>query len=47
MATGIPLPKIDNAKTPSDLWPISLLQIFGKIIERISHDQLKEFIERN
>lgn len=40
IATVIPIPKAKNSKNVSDLRPMSLLPILGKIIEHIIHDQL-------
>ena len=45
IATVIPLPKAENPKSPSELRPISLLPVIGKIMEKILHDQLKTFLE--
>ena len=45
IATVIPLPKVENPKLPSELRPISLLPVKGKIMEKILHDQLKTFLE--
>ena len=45
VATVIPIPKVLNPKTASDLRPISLLPIPGKILEKVVHDQIKEFYE--
>ena len=45
IATVIPLPKVDNPKSPSELRPISLLPIIGKIMEKIIHNQLKSYLE--
>ena len=47
IATVIPLPKIENPRSPSELRPISLLPIIGKIMEKIIHDQLKSYLEQN
>ena len=47
IATVIPLPKVNNPKTPSELRPISLLPIIGKIMEKIIHNQLKKYLEEN
>ena len=45
IATVVPLPKINNPKSPSELRPISLLPIVGKIMEKIIHSQLKDYLE--
>ena len=47
IATVIPLPKVDNPKLPSELRPISLLPLIGKIMEKIIHNQLKSYLEEN
>ena len=47
IATVIPLPKIDNPKTPSELRPISLLPVIEKLMEKIIHDPLKLYLEQN
>ena len=46
IATVIPLLKIDNPRMPSDLRPISLLPIMGKIMEKRLHAQLKDYLEK-
>ena len=45
ITTVIPLTKVENPKSPSELRPISLplLPVIGKIMERIIHDQLKTY----
>lgn len=40
VATVIPIPKDKNSKNVTDLRPISLLHLPGKVIEHIIHDQL-------
>ena len=45
IATVIPLPKVDNPKSPSELRPISLLPKIGKIMEKIIHTQIKDYLE--
>ena len=47
IATVIPLPKVDNPKTSSELRPMSLLPIIGKIMEKSVHTQLKDYLEEN
>ena len=37
IATVIPFPKIENATSPNDLRPISLLPLLGKILEHLLH----------
>ena len=45
IATVTPIPKINNPKSCSDLRPISILPVPGKIMEQIVHDQMKTFLE--
>ena len=45
IATVIPLPKCNNPKNSSELRPVSLLPIVGKIIEKLIHAQLSVFLE--
>ena len=45
IATVIPLPKTNDPKSPSELRPISLLPIVGKIMEKLIHKQLSTFLE--
>ena len=45
VATVIPLPKNNDPKNPSELRPISLLPIIGKIFEKLIHKQLSAFLE--
>ena len=45
VATVIRIPKVLNPKTASDLRPISLLPIPGTNLEKVVHDQIKEFYE--
>ena len=45
VATVIPIQKITNARLRTDLRPISLLPITGKILEQLVHDQMKQFLE--
>ena len=42
-----PLFKKDSKTDPQNYRPISLLPLLSKIIERIVHDQTKEFLSRN
>ena len=44
-ATVIPLPKCNEPKNPSELRPISLLPLVGKILEKLIHKQLSSFLE--
>lgn len=40
-----PIPKIQNSKNVSDLRPISLLPIPGKVLEHIIHHSLMNYLE--
>ena len=42
--TIIPLTKVSNPKTASDMRPLALLPLPGKILERIISDRLKLFL---
>ncbi|CAG4908734.1 unnamed protein product [Colias eurytheme] len=42
-----PIPKNDNPLTSKDLRPISVLPCLSKVIERIVHNQLIQFLEQN
>ena len=46
-ATIVPLPKISNPKTVSDMRPISLLPFPGKIMEMIISQRLKAYLDEN
>ena len=46
-STVIPLPKIPNPKTASDMRPVSLLPLPGKILEHIISKRLKRYMEVN
>ena len=43
--TVIPLPKISHPKTASDMRPITLLPLPGKIMERIISNRLKDYLD--
>lgn len=43
-ATVIPIPKVKNSKHITDLRPISLLPLPGKVLEHIIHDWLMSFL---
>ena len=43
LATVTPIHKIRNPKYCSELRPISILPLPGKVIEQIIHDQIKTF----
>ena len=45
IATVIPLPKNNDPKNSSELRPISLLPIVGKILEKLIHNQFSKFLE--
>lgn len=47
IATVIPTPKIANSKKVSDLRPISLLPLPGKVLERFIHRNLMNHLESN
>ena len=46
-ATVVPLPKIANPKTASDMRPISLLPFPGKLLEMIVSQRLKGYLDNN
>ena len=46
-ATIVPLPKVANPKTVSDMRPISLLPFPGKIMEMIVSHRLKSYLDAN
>ena len=46
-STVIPLPKVSNPKTASDMRPISLLPLPGKILEHIISARLKKYLDVN
>ena len=43
VATVIPLPKCNNLIDPSELRPVFLLPLIGKIMEKLIHLQLSDF----
>ena len=45
IATVMPLPKVNHPKNPSELIPISLLPLVGKVFEKLIHKQLSSFLE--
>ena len=45
IATVVPLPKCNNPKDSSELRPVSLLPLVGKILEKLIHSQLTMFLE--
>ena len=47
IATVVPLPKCNNPSDPSELRPVSLLPILGKIIEKLIHGQMSMFFENS
>jgi hypothetical protein len=42
-----PIPKTTDVRSLNDLRPISILPCISKIVERIAHDQLTSYLERN
>ena len=47
IATVIPLPKCSNPTELSELRPVSLLPLVGKLLENLIHLQLSEFLENS
>ena len=47
IATVTPIPKVSNATNPSDLRPISLLPIPGKLLEKYISLNIENFLETN
>lgn len=47
IATVVPIPKTPNPKQVTDLRPILILPIPGKILEKFVHQNLMEFINQN
>ena len=45
LATVIPLPKCNKPKDASELRPVSLLPIVGKVLEKLIHVQMSMFLE--
>ena len=45
LATIMTIPKIRNPKYCSELNPISILRLLGRVREQIIHDQIKTFLE--
>ena len=45
IATVTPIPKVANAESPTDLRPISLLPVPGKILEKYITSQIELFLE--
>ena len=45
--TVIPIQKIPNPHSPSDLRPVTLLPIPGKMMERLVHEKLSTYLEEN
>lgn len=43
----VPLPKISDAKNPTDFRPISILPVFSKVFERVVHCQVSHFLSTN
>jgi hypothetical protein len=42
-----PIPKISTPETASDYRPISVLPVFGKLLEKIVYDQILSYIEKH
>lgn len=42
-----PIPKISNPETYKDLRPISILPVLSKVLERVVHTQIIEYLETN
>lgn len=47
MATVVPIPKVKNSHNVTDLRPISLLPLPGKILEHFVHTNLLTYLERH
>ena len=47
VGTVIPIPKVPNPSSVTDLRPITLLPIPGKILERLIHNTLYPYLEEN
>ena len=47
IATVTPIPKVSNATNPSDLRPISLLPVPGKLLEKYISLKIENFLEDN
>ena len=45
--TVIPIPKNHNPNSPSDLRPVTLLPIPGKMMEHLVHEKLSTYLEEN
>lgn len=44
MANIIPIPKVKDPKEPKDFRPVSILSILSKMLEKIVHNQLSDFL---
>ena len=47
IATVVPLPKCSNPSDSSELRPVSLLPIVGKLLEKLIHSQISKFLENS
>ena len=47
VATVTPIPKVSNATNPTDLRPISLLPLPGKLLEKYITNNIQNFLENN
>ena len=46
-ATITPIPKITNPKNPNDFRPISILPTLSKVLEKVVHLQLNQYLNEN
>ena len=46
-ATVVPIPKTGDLTSVQNYWPISLLPLPGKILEKLIHSQLADYLEKN
>ena len=45
--TVIPIPKVVNHQVPSELRPITLFPLPGKMLQRLVHKELSPYLEEN
>ena len=43
----VPLKECSAPKSPKDFRPIAILSFLSKVLEKIAHDQMREYIEKN